>query len=146
MEEPVKIYCEHGALTSALRSLNRKGRIELVYFPYDPDSRAAAITPTATASETQYRDLNLRYGELSGTYDQFQGSAVLAKIREIVGHQHRRDCLHLDSAYKSGCAAFVTRDSDILKHRRDLEDLLGFPIMNPDEDYARLLQLLPEKQ
>ena len=87
MEEPVKIYCEHGALTSALRSLKRKGRIELVYFPYDPDSRAAAITPTATASETQYRDLNglvaaLQKGGLNAQVQSWLGPGANLPITE----------------------------------------------------------------
>ena len=146
MNKPPKVYCEHGALTPALRSLQREGWIELVYFPYDPDSRAQAISSTAVASEAQYRDLNLRYDELSGTYDQFQGSALLPTIREIVGVEHRRDSLHLDSAFKSGCAAFVTRDSDILKHGCCLEDLLGLLIIDPDKDHERLLELLPKEQ
>jgi hypothetical protein len=142
----MKVYCEHGALTSDLRSLQREGRIELMYFPYDPDSRARAISPTATASEAQYQDLNLRYNELSGAFNQLHGSELLPRVREIVGHEHRRDALHLDSAYKSGCGVFVTRDSDILKHRSHLEGLLGFSIINPDQDHALLVKLLPKER
>jgi hypothetical protein len=138
----LKIYCEHGALTPALRQLQRNGRITLVYFPYDPDARTPSISPTATPSAAQYRDLNLTYGELQGQYGDFQGSPLFAQIREIIGSQNRRDVLHVDSAYKSKCHAFLTRDNDILNHRDRLESLLGLRILNPDTDNDALLAIV----
>jgi hypothetical protein len=139
-----KIYCEHGALTAGLRALQREGRLSLIYFPYDPNARTPHISPTALPSEAQYRDLNLAYNELTCRYDDFQGSEYLERIREIVGPQHRRDALHIDSAYKSGCVALVTRDTDILNHRDELHDLLRLRIINPDTDHAALVTLLEE--
>ena len=138
----VKIYCEHGALTPGLRALQRKGSIKLMNFPYDPNARAHAISPTALPSEAQYRDLNLTYDELNCRYDDFQGSDLLPQIRKIIGSENRRDALHVDSAYKSECRALVTRDTDILKHRDELEQLLGLRIIHPDTDHEMLLTLL----
>jgi hypothetical protein len=37
-EYPMKVYCEHEVLTFAIKKLARSRRIELVHFPYDPDS------------------------------------------------------------------------------------------------------------
>lgn len=71
---------------------------------------------------------------------------MLPKISEIIGPNHRRDALHVDSAHKSQCRAFVTRDTDILKHRETLEQLLGIRIINPDTDHKILLKLLDESE
>lgn len=60
----------------------------------------------------------------------------------IVGHQNRRDALHLDSAYKSKCVALITRDRDILDKRAGVQQLLGFRIFNPDSDAAELARLI----
>jgi hypothetical protein len=144
MTGPMLVYCEHGAMTSALRSLQRAGKIRLVHFPYDPNSRPRSISPTAKPSDAQYRDLNLRYDELTGTYDDFGGSSMLHEIQRIIGAKNRRDALHVDSAHKSSCRAFVTRDRDILDHRRQLEGLLGIRFLNPDTNHDLLLELLNE--
>lgn len=138
----MKIYCEHGGLTPALRELQRAGKITLIYFPYDPGSRPRAIKRIAIPSAAQYRDMNLTYGELKGTYGDFNGSEMLPRIIEIIGPSHRRDALHVDSAHKSQCQAFVTRDTDILKHSARLEQLLGIRVINPDTDHQALLKLL----
>ena len=138
----VKIYCEHSALTPKLRALQREGRVSLVYFPYDPDARTPHISPTALPSAAQYRDLNLTYDELSCRYDDFQGSELFPQVLQIIGPQNRRDALHVDSAYKSQCKALVTRDTDILLHRRELHELLGVHIIDPDTDHEALLALL----
>jgi hypothetical protein len=117
----MKVYFEHGALNRALRSLQRAGKITLIHFPYDPDSRSNPISAIAMPSAAQYRDLNVRYDELGHCrYDDFVGSPMLSKIREIIGRENRRDALHVDSAYKSGCRAFVTQDRDILDRAREL--------------------------
>jgi hypothetical protein len=129
----MKIYCEHGALTADLKTLQREGRIELVHFPYDQDSRARAIAPSAVPSDAQWRDLNTTWEELPGTWADYQESRHLPEIRRIIGPANRRDALHLDSAFKTGCAAMVTADRDILDHRDKLEALLGFRIFRPDE-------------
>ena len=139
---PVKVYCEHGALTAGLRALQRAGRISLIYFPYDPNARTSHISPTALPSQAQYRDLNLTYDELSCRYDDFQGSEHYQSIREIIGPQNRRDSLHIYSAYKSQCKALVTRDTDILNDRARLEALLGLRIINPDTEHEALVALL----
>jgi hypothetical protein len=69
----MKIYCEHGALTSELRAFSRDGRIELGHFGYDPDSRTRYISPSATPSDAKWRDLNTTWDELTGTWDDFNG-------------------------------------------------------------------------
>ena len=96
-------------------------------------------------SAARSRDLNVRYDELGYCrYDDFVGSPLLSKIREIIGRENRRDALHVDSAYKSGCRAFVTQDRDILDRARELGALLGIRFLHPDCAHDQLVGLLPE--
>ncbi len=134
----MKIYCEVGALSADIRALQRQGLIELVNFPYDPDLRTQKIPRLAVPSEAKIRDLNLPICELPGTIADYTGSNLLASIFDIIDTQHRRDALHVDSAVKTGCAAFVTRDRDILDHRADLESLTGIRFYHPDKDNEAL--------
>lgn len=134
----MKIYCEHGALTSGLRKFQRDGRIALVHFPYDPVSRTRHISPSATPSDAQWRDLNTTWSELTRPWTDFKGSEYHREIIRIVGSANRRDALHVDSAYKSGCSAIVTVDNDILAHKAEIETLLGLRVFHPIIDGEEL--------
>jgi hypothetical protein len=68
----------------------------------------------------------------------YKGSEHFEKILAILGREHRRDALHVDSAFMSRCAAFITRDSDILKHKVELLDLLGISFFDPDVELRDL--------
>lgn len=133
----MRLYCEHGALTAQIRAMQHEGRITLLHFPYDPDSRSGR-TQIATPSYAQIRDLNLPIDDLPGTFADYSASRHLERIRTILGPQHRRDALHIDSAVKSGCAAFLTRDSHILGRRVVLEAELGLKFFNPDTDAVEI--------
>lgn len=134
----MRIYCEHGALTSELRAFQRDRRIELVHFPYDPGSRTRHISHLATPSAAQWRDLNTTWSELTRPWADFKGSEHHQEIIRIVGSANRRDALHVDSAYKSGCSAIVTADTDILVHKAALEALLGLRVFHPVIDGEEL--------
>ena len=120
----MKIYCEHGALSGSLRDLQRKGYVELVHFPYDPNSRSTRLSTPGAPSAAQLRDLNLPICELPATLKDYTGSEHLSEILEILGSQNRRDALHVDTAVKNGCSAFVTCDNDILAQKVRLETTL----------------------
>ena len=130
----MKVYCEPGALTADVRALQRKGCIELVHFPVDPDARTRHIAPTAIPSEVQWSDLNLSWAELNVAWEDMSGSEHLSEIRALIGPSHRRDILHVDSAYKTGCHAFLTVETDILKHRDALSSLLGIAFFDPNRE------------
>lgn len=140
----MKVYCEHGALTARLRALQREGRIELVHFPYDPGATTKHISPSAVPSDAQWRDLNVKgwSGLAHTTWNDFKGSERLPEIRKIIGG--RRDALHVDSAYKTGCRAFVTVDGDILNHRQQLEALLGVRVFHPERDAEALRRFIED--
>lgn len=138
----MQVYCEHGALVPALTVLQRQGRILLVHFPYDPDSFSPRRTRLATPSAARIADLGLPINRLPGTIDSYVGSPRFDAIQAVIGRAHRRDALHLDSAFKTGCGAFFTSDTDILKHAAALEALLGFPIYNPAVDVPHFIERL----
>jgi hypothetical protein len=135
---PMRVYCEHGALNSKIRAWAGARRIELVHFPYDPNSHTRAIPIIAEPSAAQIKDLNLPIEDLPGAIEDYKPSRFHSQIQSIVGQQHRRDALHVDSAFKSDCLAFITRDSDILKHKAELTNLLGIRFFNPDDDLGEL--------
>lgn len=134
----MKIYCEPGALSPEVKALQNEGLVELVYFPYDPTT-ARRIAPSAVPSDAQWRDVNLTWDELGATtWDDFGTSLLFPEVRRIIGGANRRDILHVDSAFKTGCAAFVTADRDILDHREELRTLLGIRFFHPECDSATL--------
>lgn len=134
----MRVYCEHGALTPGLKKWAREGRIELLHFPYDADSHSRKIRRVAEPSGGQIRDLNLPIRDLPGSISDYKGSEDFQKILEIVGRGNRRDALHIDSAFKSQCVAFITTDSDILQHKERLQALLGIRFFHPNS-VGRLL-------
>jgi hypothetical protein len=136
----MRVYCEHGALTSKLRALKRAGRVELIHFPYDKGAHSRHINGTAVPSAAQYRDINLTYGEVH--YGDFSASEKLRSIRTTIGPENRRDALHIDSAYKSQCDCFVTRDRGIVSKRTELEALVGLRFFDPDDDWQAFVEFL----
>lgn len=139
----MKIYCEPGALSRELKKLQREGRVQLIHFPYDPDLRSRHVVPSATPSAAQWRDMNLAWSELGQTtWADMRASPQLPAIQSIIGSSHRRDALHIDSAVKTGCLAFVTSDTDILAHAGALEALLGIRFFSPDRDMAALREFV----
>lgn len=142
----MKVYCEHNAMSADIRKILRHANVELVHFPYDPDSQSRHVDVIATPSHAQIRDLNLPIKDLPGTFDDYSGSVHLDALRSTLGPQHRRDALHVDSAFKSGCAAFITRDSDILDHKKELESFLGVRFFHPETDFAALQSFLSRER
>jgi len=137
-----KIYCEHGALTREMKELRRSGNVELVHFPYDPDSHTQKMA-VATPSKARIGDLNLSMEELPGLLTDYVPSSRFSEILNVVGGANRRDALHVDSALKEGCVAFVTCDGDVLKHASELEILLGIKFYHPTQ-YRDLQQYISE--
>jgi len=142
MRMSIKVYSEHGALRDELWPLQRQGVIELVTFPYESKNRK--IWCQAVPSAAQIGDLGfVTIGELRCTIGDFSPSDFYSEILRIVSDQNRRDALHIDSAYKSGCKAFLSRDKkDILSKGIELEALLGIRFFHPDDDWNQFLTFL----
>jgi hypothetical protein len=132
MQPEYLIYCEAGANPRELRRWLGTLPVKIVHFPYD--SRCHAIPAQPVPSAAQIRDLNLPIGELPGVLSDYSPSPHFEKILAIVGRENRRDALHIDSAFKSGCVAFVTTDSDFLAHAEQLELLLGVRIVRSSDE------------
>jgi hypothetical protein len=128
------IYCEAGALTPEIKRLGENGTVALVHFPYDPCSHTPKHTAIATPSGARFCDLNLPISDLPGTFADYSGSVHFAEILSILGDENWQDALHVDSAFKQGCIAFVTPDrKHILKNKRELECLLGIKFFHQFE-------------
>jgi hypothetical protein len=135
----MRVYCEHGALSLAIKELVHAGVIECLHFPYDADSYARGPVQMARPSAAKIQDLNLPVKDLPGAAEDYNHSELFEQIRLIIGLQHWKDALHIDSAYKSGCVAFVTSDhKHILKHSSRLEQLLGIKFYAPNTCFGYL--------
>ena len=143
-QAPLRVYCEHGALTPEIKAWARSGLIELVHFPYDPGSHTRLIPGIAEPSVAPIKDLNVPVMDLPGAIADYEASEHFEKILSIIGReqQYRRDALHVDSAFKSRCSVFITGDSDILEHKAQLLDLLGIRFFDPDDELPDLTQLI----
>jgi hypothetical protein len=144
IERVLSIYCEHGADPRKVKSRIQSLPVKLVHFPYDSASRSGVIPIRPTPSAAQIQDLNFPINELPGTLSDYSPSPEFAKILMIVGGQNRRDALHIDSAFKSRCVAFVTKDCDILDHVKQLEALLGIRFFDSSEAGLNMLMRLIE--
>ncbi len=123
----IQIYCDSGATSSKLKYL--EADCEFYQFPYDSPDRPKKPFLLAKPSAAQWRDCNPAWFEFTEvTFNDFQGSTIYTKIKSIVGvgPENRRDVLHFDSAFKTGCSVFLTTDKRDLWSKRDaLESLAG---------------------
>ncbi len=145
----IKVYCDTGGYVKKLKELEEQGVIEVYTFPYENQNRR--IESTALPSEALFRDLgNIdKWDDMPGTFGDYVVSDKHASIEKIVGvgGQHRRDVLHLDSAYKSGCSCFLTGDkTDILANREALSELLGLRFFHPNDDWADFVAFVDERR
>lgn len=143
----IKVYCDNGGFNKELRALEKQGIVEVLMFPYE--NRNTKTRATSLPSNAQFRDLNNfdRWDDLPGTFGDYTASDKYASIEEIVGGQHRRDVLHLDSAYKSGCSCLFTSDKDdIYANREALFELLDIKIYlhNHSVDWEDFLAFVDE--
>ena len=109
-----------------------------MHFPYEGDSRRikTQATPSDLTTDSFYVTCD---SEIK--IDQTLGSEKLADIRTIVGKDKTFDCWHLDSAYKSQCSCFLTRDkTDIVSKAKALEALLGMRIFHSVDDWDSFLR------
>jgi hypothetical protein len=130
-----------------LTELRRRGRIVLVLFPYDghnPGGVQIATPSVVTADSTWLTaDMTIPFSDMEGSEKFEQIRQIIRREKEnlrkapagLIGDQTEGDARHLDSAYKSGCRAFFTKDRrDILDHAAELEELLGLRCFHPDEE------------
>ena len=137
----MKVYAEHGALRHELEGFQQRGIIELVTFPYENKNRN--IPGLATPSAAQFRDLgNITIGQMNFRIGDMSASERYEEILSIVGPLNRRDALHVDSAYKSGCAAMLSRDRHIVGKAARLHALLGLRVFHPDVDWEGFVQFV----
>lgn len=135
----LKIYLDSGADITGIEDLHSD--CHFFHVPYDDSSnrRKNLECPPAPISKAQWRDMNLPWCEWTTSWEENNGSEYLSNIQCIIGKGHRRDALHLDSAYKARVDCFLTGDKkDIWANRSQLEILLGFRIFYPSSEKEEL--------
>ena len=111
----IRVYCEHGAFRPELYKLQKNCRIQIVNFPYE--MRIKKKHQKARPSGAKISDLDhTLVADAHWPIADFKGSEKLCQIRQILGQRTRRDALHVDSAYKSGCDVFFSRDRNQQPH------------------------------
>ncbi len=140
-----KLYLDNGANVKIFKDLHSK--CEFIVSPYDHESsRRKDIKWTlGNHSEVHWDDCNWPWEDDNQAWDDHVGSQHLVEIYAIIGvdPQNRRDGLHLDSAFKSNCVAFLTSDKkDIWQNREALQNLLGYRIFHPISELNELKQFI----
>ena len=137
--QTIKGYREHNAHRDWLKPWVKAGQIELVWFPYDPNSLCPRRTlMPACGSAATWKDMNLTWEQPGNMrWDDFTPSDKFQDITAILGSHNHADILHIDSAYKSACKFFLTCDmGDIIRNRERLRELLGISFFHPDDQIA----------
>ena len=151
----IKVYCERNAWRDWMAELQRQGTISLVQFPYDGHNRRVrrlAIPSVVTADSTYVTcDMTIPISDMVGSEKFEDIRRIIRRENEkrvmapagLIGEETEGDARHLDSAYRSGCRAFLTTDKrDILAHAAELEPLLGFRLFHSDEDHDRFVAFI----
>jgi hypothetical protein len=136
----LKVYCDTGAYRSELADLELSGTISLFQFKYENKNRK--IKQRAEPSRPTWSELKYTWRELSGLTwnDMGRQSNIWPEIIKIVGSQNATDAKHLDSAYMTKCAAFITSDkTDIANRKDEIENLLNIRIFHYIENWDDFL-------
>ena len=136
----IRVYCERGAFRKELKSLEKDGLVQLLHFPYEGRNRRVAETDTPSMITA---DMSCLTADSAIRISDMCESDRYSEVLRCVGGNNWCDALHLDSAYKSKCRAFLTRDKgDISKRKQQLESLLGLRIFDPyeDEDWEHFIE------
>jgi len=154
---PITVYCERNAMRPWLRDLEREGKIVRVLFPYDGDNPRGVqrATPSLVTTDSTWvrTSMSIPISDMEGSEKFEQIRKIIRRANEktfdastgFIGLETEGDARHLDSAYKSGCRAFLTTDKqDILAHAAELEPLLGLRLFHPDDDQQRCREFVEE--
>jgi len=137
----MRIYCDTNSFREELHQLRRNGIVELVIFPYDSKINKKKYR-LARPSAATWADLNLKWTEANFPWRDAVKSDKYEHIRKLLGRP-RLDALHIDSAFKAGCRALLTRDKNhILAKTPELEELLGMRFFHPDEQWDDFLMFV----
>jgi len=143
MSKRVKVYLDSGV---GKKAFNKDFSFcEFIRFPYDIGNRSkkAKKEPLlAKPSGVEWANNDLCLRECDFSWEECAESEICMVICEIVGSQHKKDVLHLDSAYKSKVQIFLTCDNDIVSKRCQLEKICGFKIFNPVKEYSKLIDYI----
>lgn len=134
-----KVYCERNAWRPELRRLSDEGKLEVVHCPYEGHNRRVQrrATPSKVTADCTYFT-----ADSADLISEMVPSGLFEDIKRIIGGEEF-DARHIDSAYKTGCDAFLSKDKqDIVNRREQLESLLGVRFFHPHDDWDEFLEFL----
>lgn len=148
-----RLYIDTGANINSLKEVYPY--VEFYQFPYDSSNRNKRLIQNgtiklATPSLLQWRDANVRWNESLFQFQECTPSERYADFKKILEQNSkkpieslRRDILHLDSAYKTGCKIFITSDNkDIVSKRKELEEIGNFKIFRSPQETDALISYI----
>lgn len=100
----------------------------------------------AQATAWEIRDLNIVRTEPPQHLQDYRGSAVFERIREVLGFARHREAIRVDMAAAAGCALFVTDNPDILRRREKLAAIVPLLFLHPIREEAAIRQAVTSTQ
>jgi len=146
----LRVYCDTGGFDRRLVELESRGLVEVHQFKYE--NRSKAIGRAAMPSNLKYDD-QPKYTFHEARKDQYLQGLTFDQIRaansrfeavlKIVGKSNRTDAQHLDSAWMTGCKAFLTSDkTDIWSNRDALERTTQMRIFHTSSEWEAFIAYL----
>lgn len=145
----LRVYCDTGGFRKELVKFEHAGNIVLYQFKYE--NRNRHIKHAAVPSNPTWKQMNYTWDEMRQTKEfekvTFKSlgeqSVKFAEILAIVGKANEVDAKHLDSAYASSCAVFLTSDKgDIWSKRELILSATGIVVLHIQADWPAFLALV----
>lgn len=129
----LKIYVDTGGNTTQLRPLRDAGQIALFAADVDNGSYSPKRGVQVKSTNEPWKKDNQSWDEDHETWDdEDNASEVYRDLVHLIGRN--KDSLHLDTAYRISCHAFLTSDKgDIVKKREEIFALTKIKVFYNDE-------------
>jgi hypothetical protein len=117
--------------------------VEIKFLQWPVDKRNKNIKNFGLpAGEITWSDDNLTWEASNFTWADYSPTEKYECVKQIVGKNNRRDCIHFDIAIKNKCQFFLTEDKDFLQKRDHLEALSGIKIFDPSKYLDKFIDSL----
>lgn len=128
----IKVYCDSGSWKKELKKY--ENAIEFIMFSFENPNKN--VKKVFNPSYESWRALDKPWNECTWVWGEVAPSEKFNDIKKIIGGYNGMDIRHLDTAYKNKCSYFLTSDNDdIIKHKDQLEPLLGLKIFNSHKEF-----------
>lgn len=133
------VYVDTGGMLKEVSALETAGLLKTHYFPFEQRNRR--VKSFVSGSGAPWKQSNLSWKEATGTWNDYEPSALFDALRKLVGANV--DAQHLDSAVKASCSVFLTSDkTDIWSKRDSIHSLANIRVLHMPSELATLRQLV----